>query len=119
MPRTQSRNPHVPDGLSPELDGPPKPRMRLTFDRSSVRESRTPGSARGAGGNSCSSRDGRGVRAGAFGDATLRGMRADTRGGGRLCLRHRNQPLDPQPMGTAFKPAKTSPTSWDAFSDVD
>src|SRR3954468_14961913 len=35
----------------PELDGPPKPRMRLTFDRSPVRESRTPGSARGAGGN--------------------------------------------------------------------
>jgi hypothetical protein len=22
-------------------------------------------------------------------------------------------------MGTAFKPAKTSPVSWDAFSDVD
>ena len=22
-------------------------------------------------------------------------------------------------MGTAFKPAKTSPASWDAFSDVD
>src|SRR4051795_9001352 len=37
----------------PELDGPPKPRMRLTFDRSPVRKSRTPGSARGAGGNSC------------------------------------------------------------------
>src|SRR5215213_9581307 len=39
--------------------------------------------------------------------------------GGRLCLRHRQQPLDPQPMGTAFTPAKTSPASWDAFSDVD
>jgi hypothetical protein len=37
MLRTQSRTPHVPDGLSPELDGPPKPRMRLTFDRSPVR----------------------------------------------------------------------------------
>jgi hypothetical protein len=29
------------------------------------------------------------------------------------------QPSDPQPMGTAFNPAKTSPASWDAFSDVD
>src|SRR3954470_2118594 len=37
MPRTQRRNWHVPDGLSPELDGPPKPRMRPTFDRSPVR----------------------------------------------------------------------------------
>jgi hypothetical protein len=29
----------------------------LTFDRSPVRKSRTPGSARGAGGNSCPYRD--------------------------------------------------------------
>ena len=29
------------------------------------------------------------------------------------------QPSDPQHMGTAFNPAKTSPASWDAFSDVD
>ena len=35
----------------------PECRSRLTFDRSPVRESRTPGSARGAGGNSCSYRD--------------------------------------------------------------
>src|SRR3954447_5089624 len=32
---------------------------------------------------------------------------------------HRQQPSDPQHMGTAFTPAKTSPASWDAFSDVD
>jgi hypothetical protein len=32
-------------------------RSRLTFDRSPVQESCTPGSARGAGGNSCSYRD--------------------------------------------------------------
>ena len=31
----------------------------------------------------------------------------------------RQQPSDPQHMGTAFNPAKTSPASWDAFSDVD
>ena len=35
----------------------PECRSRLTFDRSPVRESRTPGSARGAGGNSRSYRD--------------------------------------------------------------
>ena len=29
------------------------------------------------------------------------------------------QPPDLQHMGTAFTPAKTSPASWDAFSDVD
>src|SRR3954452_20469054 len=29
------------------------------------------------------------------------------------------QPSDQPPMGTAFKPAKTSPASWDAFNDVD
>ena len=29
------------------------------------------------------------------------------------------QPSDPQYMGTAFNPARTSPASWDAFSDVD
>src|SRR3954447_13512268 len=32
---------------------------------------------------------------------------------------HRQQPSDQLHMGTAFTPAKTSPTSWDAFSDVD
>jgi hypothetical protein len=32
---------------------------------------------------------------------------------------HRQQPPDQPHMGTAFKPAKTSPASWDAFSDVD
>src|ERR687898_2995629 len=31
----------------------------------------------------------------------------------------RQQPPDPQHMGTAFKLAKTSPASWDAFTDVD
>ena len=35
----------------------PECRSRLTFDRSPVRKSRTPGSARGAGGNSCPYRD--------------------------------------------------------------
>src|SRR4051812_35209814 len=44
-------------------------------------------------------------------------MRADAQEGGGLC--HRQQPSDPQHMGTAFTPAKTSPASWDAFSDVD
>src|SRR3954463_1814906 len=32
---------------------------------------------------------------------------------------HRQQPPDSHHMGTAFNPAKTSPASWDAFSDVD
>src|SRR6187431_3318188 len=32
---------------------------------------------------------------------------------------HHQQPSDPQHMGTAFNPAKTSPASWDAFADVD
>jgi len=32
---------------------------------------------------------------------------------------HRQQPPDPQHMGTAFTPAKTSPASWDAFNDVE
>src|SRR6187397_3144543 len=44
-------------------------------------------------------------------------MRADAREGDGLC--HRQQPSDRQHMGTAFNPAKTSPASWDAFSDVD
>src|SRR5215218_533499 len=44
-------------------------------------------------------------------------MEADAREGGGLC--HRQQPSDPQHMGTAFNPAKTSPASWNAFSDVD
>src|SRR6186997_1398229 len=44
-------------------------------------------------------------------------MRADAREGDGLC--HRQQPSDPQHMGTAFNPAKTSPASWDAFSDVE
>src|SRR3954465_11405910 len=46
-------------------------------------------------------------------------MRADAREGmGYVCGR-RQQPPDQQHMGTAFRPAKTSPASWDAFSDVD
>src|SRR3954451_13677717 len=46
-------------------------------------------------------------------------MRADAqRMMGYVCGR-RQQPPDPQHMGTAFNPAKTSPASWDAFSDVD
>ena len=32
---------------------------------------------------------------------------------------HRQQPSDQPHMGTAFNPAKTSPASWDAFTDVD
>src|SRR4029453_11999577 len=32
---------------------------------------------------------------------------------------HQQQPSDRPHMGTAFNPAKTSPASWDAFSDVD
>src|SRR3954452_12242982 len=46
-------------------------------------------------------------------------MRADAREGDGLCPRPSQQPLDPQHMGTAFRPAKTSPASWDAFSDVE
>ena len=62
MPRTQSRNPACPRRPAPtdrNWMGRPSPecRSRLTFDRSPVRESRTPGSARGAGGNSRSYRD--------------------------------------------------------------
>ena len=40
------------------------------------------------------------------------------RAAGYVCG-HRQQPPDPQNMGTAFTPAKTSSASWDAFSDVD
>src|SRR4051812_2941870 len=32
---------------------------------------------------------------------------------------HRQQPSDPQHMGTAVRTAKTSPASWDAFSDIE
>src|SRR5688572_32061395 len=32
---------------------------------------------------------------------------------------HCQQPSDQPHMGTAFTPAKTSPASWDAFSDVE
>src|ERR687898_116741 len=46
-------------------------------------------------------------------------MGADAWEGNGLCLRHRQQPSDQPHMGTAFNPAKTSPASWDAFSDVD
>src|SRR4051795_11220782 len=46
-------------------------------------------------------------------------MRADGREDDGLCLRPSQQSSDPQHMGTAFNPAKTSPASWDAFSDVD
>src|SRR5688572_19190581 len=37
---------------------------------------------------------------------------------GYVCGR-RQQPSDQQHMGTAVKTAKTSPASWDAFSDID
>src|SRR5688500_11092607 len=46
-------------------------------------------------------------------------MGADAREDDGLCRRHRQQPSDQPHMGTAFTPAKTSPASWDAFSDVD
>src|SRR5690349_20093420 len=46
-------------------------------------------------------------------------MRADAREGDELCVRPSQQPSDQPHMGTAFTPAKTSPASWDAFSDVD
>src|SRR5215217_1071102 len=46
-------------------------------------------------------------------------MRADEREGNGLCLRPSQQPSDQQHMGTAFRPAKTSPASWDAFRDVE
>src|SRR4051812_32725992 len=46
-------------------------------------------------------------------------MGADAREGDGLCLRPSQQPSDPQHMGTAFTPAKTSLASWDAFADVD
>src|SRR3954468_2276729 len=46
-------------------------------------------------------------------------MRADGREDDGLCLRPSQQPSDQPHMGTAFTPAKTSPASWDAFSDVD
>ena len=46
-------------------------------------------------------------------------MRADAQEGGELCVRPSQQPSDPQHMGTAFRPAKTSPASWDAFTNLD
>src|SRR5687768_14019031 len=46
-------------------------------------------------------------------------MRADAREGDELCVWPSQQPSDQPHMGTAFNPAKTSPASWDAFSDVD
>src|ERR687898_3526201 len=46
-------------------------------------------------------------------------MGADGRGGDGLCLRPSQQPSDPPHMGTAVRTAKTSPASWDAFSDVE
>ena len=72
----------------PELDGPPKPRMPVASDlrQEPVRESRTPGSARGAGGNSCSYRDRRGVPAGVGRNATLRWKGRNHAEGGMLCL---------------------------------
>ena len=36
-----------------------------------------------------------------------------------MCAAIATAPPDQQHMGTAFRPAKTSPASWDAFSDVD
>src|ERR671920_163731 len=46
-------------------------------------------------------------------------MRADAREGGGLSARPSQQPSDPPHMGTAVRTAKTSPASWDAFSDVE
>src|SRR3954454_14917390 len=46
-------------------------------------------------------------------------MRADAWEGDGLCLRPSQQPSDQPHMGTAFRPAKSSPASWDAFSDVE
>jgi hypothetical protein len=67
MPRTQCRNWHVPDGLSPRTgtgaQAPnagrvrPSTGARCGHRRCSEAKSRTPGSARGAGGNSRSYRD--------------------------------------------------------------
>jgi hypothetical protein len=36
-----------------------------------------------------------------------------------MCAAIATAPPDQQHMGTAFRPAKTSPASWDAFSDAD
>jgi hypothetical protein len=77
----------------------PECRSRLTFDRSPVRESRTPGSARGAGGNSCPYRDRRVVPADADRDATLRRMRAAAREGAELCLRPSPTAIGPVAYG--------------------
>jgi len=69
MPRTQCRNRHVPDGLSPRTgtgwaaQAPnagrvrPSTGARCGHRRCSEAKSRTPGSVRGAGGNSRSYRD--------------------------------------------------------------
>src|SRR3954464_8056968 len=46
-------------------------------------------------------------------------MGADAREGDGLCLRPLQQPSDQQHMGTAVRTAKTSPTSWDAFRDIE
>ena len=46
-------------------------------------------------------------------------MRADAQEGDELCVRPSQQPSDQPHMGTAVRPAKTSPASWDAFSDLD
>src|SRR3954469_12984921 len=46
-------------------------------------------------------------------------MRAEAREGDGLCLRPSQQSPDPQHMGTAVRTAKTSPASWDAFSDIE
>src|SRR3954463_11107863 len=46
-------------------------------------------------------------------------MGADVREGDGLCPRPSQQSPDPQHMGTAVRTAKTSPASWDAFSDIE
>src|SRR3954449_987995 len=46
-------------------------------------------------------------------------MGADVREGDGLCLRPSQQPSDQPHMGTAVRTAKTSPASWDAFSDIE
>jgi hypothetical protein len=46
-------------------------------------------------------------------------MRTDAREADGLCPRPSQQPSGQPHTGTAVKTAKTSPASWDAFSDVD
>ena len=51
MPRAQYRKRHGTEAASQRIGGVQTRKSRLTFDRSPVRESRTPGSVRGDRGN--------------------------------------------------------------------